>query len=490
MTLRSTTSALALATALALPSAGWAIGPDYQRPASPLTTPFRAAPPATGATASLETWWLAFDDPGLTRIVERVRAQNLDLAQARARVLRSRAAAHAAGAALLPRLDGQAGIDKTQQSLQSPIGEIGRHLPGFERDYTLYDAGLSASWEIDLFGGLRREREAARAEAVGTNDRAEGLRVSLTAEAADAYLTARGLQARLDVARRREAVQRDLVDLLQRQAAEGVAPERELHQAQAAWQDVRASIPPLTASLDAQVNRLDVLMGAQPGTDRAELERPAAIPAAPAIAADSPAGLLRRRPDVLAAEERLIAANARIGAALSEYYPKVSLAGLVGGESIDSRSLFAADAIQSQIGAGLRWRLFDFGRIDAEVAAARGQQAEDLAAYRLTILRAAEEVENAFTDLAQQRARAAALAREVDHLTIARDQTQDAYAGGVVSLIEVRDVDRGLLAASDQLAQAQAGAARAAVAAFRALGGGWTAPAALRKAERIIPKAG
>ena len=249
-----------------------------------------------------------------------------------------------------------------------------------------------------------------------------------------------------------------------------------MHQAQAARQDVAASIPPLTTALEAQLNRLDVLMGAQPGTYRAELQTAAAIPTPPSLsAADGPAGLLRRRPDVLAAEQQLIASNARIGAAVAEYYPKVSLAGLAGGQSIDSRTVFAPDALQSQIGAGLRWRLFDFGRVDAEVAAARGRQAEALAAYRLTVLRAAEEVENAFTDLAQQQVRAAALKEEVDQLTIARRQAQMAYDGGVVSLIEVRDVDRNWLAASDRLAQAQAGAARAAVAAFRALGGGWTA---------------
>jgi NodT family efflux transporter outer membrane factor (OMF) lipoprotein len=482
MTIPRKTSLLAAAgavAALALPATGWAVGPDYQRPAIALTGRFHAAPAPAATAASpapLETWWTAFGDPGLERVVRRVQAQNLDIAQAAARVRQSRAAAKAAGAALLPSVDGLADASKVQQSLQSPIGELGQHLQGFERDYPLYDAGVAASWEIDLFGGLRREREAARAEATGAEDRARAVRVSMTAEAADAYLAARGLQARLDVARGQETVQRDLVALLQRQIAEGVAPERELHQAQAAWQDVRASIPPLTASLDGELNRLDVLMGAQPGTYRAELEAPSPIPSAPAVAdAGGPASLLRRRPDVLAAEQQLVAANARIGAATAEYYPKVSLAGLFGGQSIDSRSLFAPGAIQSSIGAGLRWRLFDFGRIDAEVAAARGRQAEALAAYRLVVLRAAEEVEDAFTDLAQQQARADALAQEVDHLRIARGQTQEAYDGGVVSLIEVRDVDRNLLAASDQLAQARAGAARAAVAVFRALGGGWSA---------------
>jgi len=471
------TRSILLVSLSAVALSACAVGPDYQRPASPLTIGFHAAPSASpAAQTSLDAWWLAFGDAELERVVQRVRSQNLDIAQAAARVSRSRAAARAAGAALLPSLDGQADASKSHQTLQSPIGEIGRHLDGFERDYNLYDAGLAASWEIDLFGGLRREREAAQADARAGRNQAEAVKVSLTAEAADAYFAARGLQARLAVARRQEQVQADLVDLLRRQVGEGAAPDRELHQAQAARQDVAASIPPLTTALEAQLNRLDVLMGAQPGTYRAELQTAAAIPTPPSLsAADGPAGLLRRRPDVLAAEQQLIASNARIGAAVAEYYPKVSLAGLAGGQSIDSRTVFAPDALQSQIGAGLRWRLFDFGRVDAEVAAERGRQAEALAAYRLTVLRAAEEVENAFTDLAQQQVRAAALKEEVDQLTIARRQAQMAYDGGVVSLIEVRDVDRNWLAASDRLAQAQAGAARAAVAAFRALGGGWTA---------------
>jgi NodT family efflux transporter outer membrane factor (OMF) lipoprotein len=458
-----------------------AVGPDYQRPASPLTQGFHAAPstPAEGplaVQAPLESWWTGFGDSELDRVVDRVRRQNLDLQQAAARVSQSRAAARAAGAALLPSLDAQSDAANVQQSLESPIGEIGRHLNGFERDYNLYDAGLAASWEIDLFGGQRRLREAARADARAARNQAEAIKISLTAEAADAYLMARGLQARIAVARRQAQVQADLVDLLERQVSQGAAPERELHQALAARQGVDASIPPLLTALEAQLNRLDVLMGAQPGTYSAELRVARHIPAPPPLsAAEGPAGLLRRRPDVRAAEQSLIAANARIGAAVADYYPKVSLAGLAGGQSIDSERVFAPTALQSQIGAGLRWRLFDFGRIDAEVAAARGRQAQALADYRLTVLRAAEEVENAFTDLAQQQARAAALKSQVDQLTIARRQAQTAYDGGVVSLIEVRDVDRDLLAASDQWVQAQAGAARAAVAAFRALGGGWKA---------------
>jgi NodT family efflux transporter outer membrane factor (OMF) lipoprotein len=454
-----------------------AVGPNYTAPDLHLTQSFHAAP-ATPASqpVPLKTWWTSFGDPELDRIVERVRDQNLELAEAGARVDQSRAAAEAAGAALLPTVSAVGDASSVRQSLQTPIGEIGKGLPGFKRDYNLYEAGAAASWEIDLFGGLRRQHEAAKAETLAAHDQAEAVRVAMTAEAADAYFAVRGLQARLDVARRQEGVQVDLAALLQRQVDQGVAPERELNQAKAALQDVRASIPPLTTALEAEFNRLDVLMGAQPGTWRTELETPAAIPAPPALAtADGPAALLRRRPDVLAAEHRLVAANARIGAALSDYYPKLSLAGLFEGQSIDQNTLFAPAALQSQAGAALHWRLFDFGRVDAEVAGARGTRAEALAAYRLTVLKATEEVENAFTDLAQQQARAAALDKEVADLNAARGQTEQAYEEGVVSLIEVRDVDRNLLTASDQLAQARTGAAKAAVQTFRALGGGWNA---------------
>jgi outer membrane protein TolC len=274
------------------------------------------------------------------------------------------------------------------------------------------------------------------------------------------------------VAQRQEQVERDLLDLLRRRFNEGVSPERDLHQTEAALESVRAAVPPLTTGLEAQFNRLDVLMGAQPGTYRSELIAPAPVPSPPAFAdRATPADLLSRRPDLVAAQARLHAANARIGAAMSDYYPKVSLQALLGVDSLAASRLFHADAEQSQFGAGLRWRLFDFGRIDAEVAAARGARAEALAAYRQSVFLVAEEVENSLSRLTDEQRRAAFLQRQIADLTIARRQAVDAYQGGVTSLIDVRDADRDLLIASDQLVQANAGAARGAVAFYRALGG-------------------
>ena len=464
---------LTLAATAAL--AGCAVGPDYAKPDLTVAPAFHAAPPTSGQTADLDTWWSAFGDPELTRVVERAAAQNLDLAAAQARLSQSRAAAKAAGAALLPTAEATGSAARVDQSLNSPIGTIGRHLPGFERDIDDYTLGVGASWEIDLFGGLRRQQEAAKADAGAAAADAQAVKVAVEADAANAYLQVRALQGRIAVARRQEAVEQDLVALLRQRLDQGVSAERELHLAEAALEGVRAAIPPLSQAQEAELNRLDILMGSAPGTYAAALTPTGVIPAPPTLGASlTPADLLRRRPDLIAAEGRLRAANARIGAAVSEYYPKLSLAGLVGVDSLTASTLFRGDSQQGQLAAGLRWRLFDFGRVDAEVAAARGKDAEALALYRRSVLTATAEVEDAFTALSEERRRAAALQRQIAALSTARRQAQDAFEGGVSSLIEVRDADRDLLGASDQLVQAQAGEARAAVASFRALGGGWS----------------
>jgi outer membrane protein TolC len=193
--------------------------------------------------------------------------------------------------------------------------------------------------------------------------------------------------------------------------------------------------------------------------------------------------LLRRRPDIIAAERQLAASNALIGAAISEYYPKFSLAGLVGSATTSSTGLFASAATEGTAAVGLRWRLFDFGRVDAEIKAARGRNAEALAAYRLTVLRASEDVENAFSALVKREAQEQSLTAGVDALSRARDASLAAYKGGAVSLIEVLDADTRLLDTRDARAQVQTEAVRAAIASFRALGGGWDADMPLASAQ-------
>jgi outer membrane protein TolC len=228
---------------------------------------------------------------------------------------------------------------------------------------------------------------------------------------------------------------------------------------------------------------LDVLFGVQPGTYRAERRSSMPVPVAPGWPRPA-ADLIRRRPDLIVAERRLAAANARIGVAIAESYPRFSLGALLGSTTtISSGNLLTRGATQALGVLGRRWRLFDVGRVDAQIATARGHQAEALAAYRLAALRATEDVENAFSALVKRESELGILTRGKSSFARARENADAAYRAGIVSLIEVLDADSNLLQARDAKAQAQTEAVRAAIAAFRALGGGWDARYAGRTAS-------
>jgi outer membrane protein TolC len=228
-------------------------------------------------------------------------------------------------------------------------------------------------------------------------------------------------------------------------------------------------------------------MGAQPGTYAQELGQPEAIPSIPTIGGDNqPLDVLRRRPDVIAAERRLAASNEKIGAAISDYYPKISLSGMLGFDSMSINHFLTADAFQPIGTAGLRWRLFDFGKVDAEVAQARSANAEALSQYRQSVLKAAEDVEDSLVLLSQTQVHVHELQNEVVSLTKARDLSQQAYQAGSITLTDVLDANRQLLSAQDELDDNRAGAARAAVGVFRALGGGWNVPVVTMAANEPV----
>ena len=474
-----------LALVSALLSACATVGPDYQTPNAELPARYAAASAVaarntTLAAPALDDWWLGFQDEQLTQLVQRVLAQNLDIAAAKARVDAAHAVAQAAGAAQLPSGTLDASAAKLHQSTEGPIGKIASAFPGYERSQSLYDLDAAASWDLDLFGGLKRAAQAARADAEAAQAQQAAVQVSVVAEAADAYLRIRGLQARLLLAQQQIETDTHLLSLVQQRLQGGIGANRELAQAQAQLAQARSNLPPLRTELALHLNRLDVLMGAAPGTYAAALTAaPAPINSVPAIGlAQGPADLLRRRPDVIAAERRLAASNARIGSAIAQYYPNVSLGAVLGLVSLNGGTVFSNAAFEPQAVAGLHWRLFDFGRVDAEVAQAKGANAAALADYRGAMLHATEDVENALVTLTQLEDQRGALLDEVSARTRARADTEDAYRGGVASLFEVLQEDRDLLVSRDQLARVQADDARAAVAAFRAMGGGWQRGAA------------
>lgn len=467
-------------TIAGLLAAGCSVGPRYKQPLVSLQ-PYHNAPAIESRTATLpapplDKWWTGFNDAELTKIVERALAQNLDLAASFARVEQARAAAREAGANRKSEFDLAGSDSASRQSVATPIGRaVSGVIPGFNRNQNILDLGISATWETDIFGSLKRGAEAASAEAQAAEAERLGTRVSVAAEAADAYLQIRGAQVRLAFAKRQIETDEQLLRLVQQRRNAGVASERELAQAEALLSQAKATVPQLNIILEAQLNRLDVLMGVQPGTYAAELNAARDIPAIPGIANSlDVADLLRRRPDIIAAERRLVASNARIGQELAEYYPKISLSGLLGSEAETPASLFREAGFQPTLIAGLRWRLFDFGRIDAEVKQARGANSEALIQYRSSVLRAAEDVEDAFSALAQSESQRDEVIREIAALQRAKDLSQQSYEAGVIPLTDVLDANRQLLVAKDDLASSRESAARAAVGSFRALGGGWT----------------
>jgi NodT family efflux transporter outer membrane factor (OMF) lipoprotein len=462
--------------------AGCAAGPNYVPPQMTLRPTFMGAS-ASPAEARRETqgvegsWWASFDDPLLADLIANALSGNLDIAQARARLRQASAGVRSANASLAPGLGLDASAAHARASLNGPDRALAG-APGFQRENDLFDVDVSASWELDLFGGLRREREAARSNAGAADAQLAGARITIAAEAARAYVGLRTLQERLRIAREESDVQRHLVELTRARYEGGVSIELDLRQAEALLQVSDARIPGLETGVEAALNRLDVLQGLAPGETRARFLSAGSIPDAPAMLADiTPSDLLRRRPDVVAAERKLARATARIGVAAAEYYPHLTLGALLGQQSFEANSLFDAASASTGGLIGIHWRLFDFGRVDASVEAARGGADEALAAFRSTVLVASEEIENALVARAnlerQLRNLDAAVAAASRSSAIARN----AYQTGNASFLAVLEAERARLDAEDQRAVVHGEATVASITLYRAMGSGWSAPA-------------
>lgn len=471
---------------------GCAVGPDYKKPDVTLTDHYLASAQTEQRSAvnyaNLDRWWEGFNDPLLTRFVTIAFNQNLDLAQAAARISQARSGLNMTNVALLPSGTMSASAARNHQSLETPLGQLLNATPGYNRNGRQYEANMSASWEMDLFGGLRRDQEAAIAEYQASEAGRNATRLAVAANTADLYILIRSLQNRIAITQHQLDTQQKLVTLVDLLHGRGLAPTRELDLAKSARAQTQSTIPVLEASLDEAMNALDVMLGVPPGTYRNELATVQDIPSSPQITSmGTPSDLLRRRPDLIMAERRLAASNARIGVAIAEYYPKFSITALLGtATAISSGNIFSSGANQATGLLGLRWRLFDFGRINAQIDLAKGQEAEAMAAYRQTALRATEDVENALSSLIKREEQTSLLLQSENSLSQARNSSFLAYQKGAVSLIEVLHADENLLRTSDAKAQAQTEAARSAVSAFKALGGGWEAGSSSNQAPSAL----
>lgn len=426
------------------------------------------AQPVPASAPALALWWRGFGDPELSRLVETALTANLDIAQAQSRVAEADALLRSAAADRGPGGSVGGSVARQRQSLEGPIGQFARNAPGYRRDQTVFEAAAEASWEVDLFGRLAASARAARADRTEMAALLDGVRVRIAAETADAYLCLMGAREQLALVAAQVDVQQRLARVVAQRFAAGDAGTGEVDAAKADLARTQSLASEFAIEAEAQANRLRVLTGGA-----AEIAATArAVPDAPALSAlDTPAVVLRRRPDVRAAEARVMASDARTGAALAEYYPAISLGGQAGVQALDADRLLTGPALSLGGLIGLRWRLFDFKRIDAEVAASRARGSGALAAYRATMLTASEEVENSLfrrAERSQQRDRAA---ENVAALTRLQRSQRRSFEAGILPLAALLEVERRLLAARQEFLSARIDAARAAVASFRAVGG-------------------
>lgn len=462
-------------------------------PTPPVALPAAFAASALEAeglpTARLEpNWWRAFGDPALDRVVEDALLGNLDIEAAAARLQQAAGASRVATSNRLPSATFGASGSTQRQSLEDPLARMASASPDYDRTGDLYGLSAAASWELDLFGRLSAARRAAVSDQRAAAIDVEGARLSVAAEIASAYITARELQTRVTIAQARVRTTDEVRDLVALRYAEGAASRFEMDQARADASASRAMLPLVEAGRDEAFNRIDLLSGRAPGHAAAILGE-GVIPAALAVTTDDgPAALLVRRPDIVAAESRLAAADARVAEAVTAYYPRLTIQGLVGFLSSGLSGLLSNETLQAAGSAGLSGRLFDFGAARGGVEAARGRTREAAAAYRLTVLRAASEAEDGFSRLARGNRHALELAESRAALTRASATARTAYDLGGLSLKDALDVQRRLLDVEDAAATARADASRASVGLFRVLGGGWSSEAATRASTEACPQ--
>ncbi|MCC2960553.1 efflux transporter outer membrane subunit [Massilia sp. IC2-278] len=453
------------------------LGPDFHRPESaPAVASFATA----GAAVSSHTveqaldasWWKLFQDPLLVELEREAIDANLDLQAAAARVAQSRAALQVSGAALLPSVDAGASYARQRAS-----GKGTNALSGAtdQHAFNLSQAGVDASWELDLWGRARRLQESSAAQLEAAGFDAAAMRVSLTAEVARVYLELRGVQNDLRVARSNSEIAAKSLHVAERRRSQGVATAFDTSVARAQLASFEAAIPELEARADALSNALALLLAKPPRALDAQLGEAAELPGLPArVPVGLPSELAHRRPDILGAESRLHAATAQIGAAQADFYPRISLTGSLGAQALSFSDL-GWGARQFAIGPSLHLPVFEGGRLKGELALTEARQQEAAIAYRQTVLKAWHEVDNALSSYRRVQQRAAQLDVAVLENRRALTHAERRYAQGAADYLTVLVTQQRLLDSENAASRGRTDTALAMVALYKALGGGWEA---------------
>jgi len=509
---------------------GCAVGPDYRAPEPEV--PARWHQPAedglVAGDADVSEWWRLFQDDMLTDLIERAMKGNYDLRLATLRIREARATRSIAAGELLPSLTGQGSYRRSQasgqgllaggvkppgkgaqfagtvargtassilsQSLESAVPgapgvtySVANGLLGLIPSKTerlepeamdLFTTGFDASWEIDVFGGIRRNVESADAYLAAAVEDCRGVQVSLLAEVAATYIDIRALQAQIEVTRENIELQKETVSLTRARFVAELASELDVRQAEANLAATESELPLLEAGLAIAIYRMGILIGQEPAALYDELVIPRSIPQPPEeTLVGVPTDILRRRPDIRAAERRLAAETARIGVAMSELYPRFTLSGTFGFEATDADRVWDARSITYGFGPSVRWNIFDGLRNLNRIASQEAVTHQSYVIYQRTLLTALQEVESSLVTYKREQTRRAALARAVEAADRSVKLAEELYRNGLVDFQNVLDAQRSLATLENQLAYSTGQIAINLVALYKALGGGWSSEA-------------
>ena len=457
-------------------AAGCVLGPNYTRPQVPVPGQWTVAPArGTSAKPALsDAWWASFQDAELNSLIERAAGQNLDLEVALERVQEARAARGIVKSGLAPSVDAAASATRNRQRVIAPVAPGSIEFVPVE--FNNFQGNVAASWELDVFGGIRRGLQAASADVVAAEENRRDALVMLFGDVGRAYAQLRGFQRRLAIANKNITTQQETLDLTTARSKAGLATELDVARAAAQLESTRAVVPALLSGVDVSIHRLSVLLGGEPGALRAELEAVGPIPVAePDVAVGLPSDLLRRRPDIRRSEAQMAAATARIGEAKADLFPRFTLTGTAGRQAAQLHDLTLGAGNFFVAGPGVSLPVFTGGRIRSNIAVQTSRQRQALIGYQSRVLNALEEVQNALVNYSQEQERRDRLNQAAEHSQLAVDLATDQSRAGLVDFLSVLDAQRELYAAEDQAVQSQTTVTIDVITLYRALGGGWNA---------------
>jgi len=467
---RKARASLACALALAL-SACAGLGPDYRRPDTPLPQAWRTELPNARDVVNT-SWWESLGDPALDALVDEAIIANKDLQIATLRVEEFDAKLQVTRADGRPQIGYSAKAERRRYSEQQPRPVTQRDDGSFERVSTqnAFEVGSNFSWELDLWGRVRRAKESARADVMASEDARRAMMLTVVTSVATSYIQLLALDHQLELARQAEKNRSDALALVQKKFEGGAASKLDVAKARAAMYDVAVAVPDLERQVAELENATSLLLGRNPGPIKRSTLLALKLPPVPA---GIPSDILERRPDVMEAEQDLVSANAKIGVAKAEYFPTISLTGLLGLGSNQVDTLLQRSAMTDSIGASLLGTIFSGGRIKGDIRASEAVQKQMLVKYQQTIQTALREVEDALVFNAKAGEIATAGSQQLAALRDAVQLSEVRYEGGQSSFIDVLDAQRDLYDAQNQQVARDRDTYLALIAIYKAMGGGW-----------------